>query len=403
MLIMANVYKAIDKPKGITSAQVVRDVQKAFAPTKLFAPWLAAEKASRDKLSLNQWKRRKNKTLNVKIGHGGTLDPLATGVLIIGVGKGTKQLQGFLECTKSYEAVLLFGAATDSYDVLGKVLSRAPFAHVTREAVEKALDGFKGRIMQRPPIFSARRIQGKRLYEYAREGKELPEEIKESEVNVESLEVVDWLDSGSHSYVWPKEEAEKEEKEAAHNLLKIDITNDRGASAVDSSTWREAAEASELKRKRNGETEEDDLVYDTQPISKQRKTEANPEALMSGGLQSPELNNVSLLPPSAEAIKIGMRDSRISSSNAHPPAVRLRMTVTSGFYVRSLCHDLAKSLGSLGIMAELVRTRQGAFELGTNTLAYDKLQGGEEVFGPEVEAFLDAWQKRFVEAGVEEA
>jgi len=67
------------------------------------------------------------------------LDPLATGVLITGVGKGTKQLQGFLNCTKSYEAVVLFGCATDSYDRLGKIVKRAPHAHITKDRVDEAL------------------------------------------------------------------------------------------------------------------------------------------------------------------------------------------------------------------------------------------------------------------------
>ncbi|MCJ1355952.1 MAG: hypothetical protein MMC33_005945 [Icmadophila ericetorum] len=379
---------AIDKPKGIGSAQVVRDLQKAFGPTKLFAPWLAAEKASRDRVNANQRKRRRDKSLNVKIGHGGTLDPLATGVLVIGVGKGTKQLQQFLACTKSYEAVLLFGVATDSYDVQGKVLSRAPFTHVTREGVEKALDGFRGQIMQRPPIFSARRIQGKRLYEYAREGMELPQEIRESEVNVESLEVVDWLEPGTHEYAWPKEEAEKEDKETAHSLLKIDITSDELAQTKDGSP------SVELKRKRNSEPEEEDLVHDAEPVSKQQKTKATSEALMSGGLQSSEIKEDPSAVSDADAAKHGQQNPISSTFSASPPAVRLRMTVTSGFYVRSLCHELGKALGSLGIMAELVRTRQGDFELRKNTLAYEVLEKGEEVFGPDVKAFLETWQKR---------
>ena len=70
------------------------------------------------------------------MGHGGTLDPMATGVLILGVGNGTKALGSFLECTKSYETVVLFGAATDSYDSEGKIVARAAYDHVTREAVE---------------------------------------------------------------------------------------------------------------------------------------------------------------------------------------------------------------------------------------------------------------------------
>lgn len=142
---------AINKPKSLTSAQVVRDLQRFFTTSKLFAPLLSLERAKRDEENIFQRKRRKDKRLQVKIGHGGTLDPLATGVLIIGVGKGTKQLQRFLECTKSYEATLLLGAATDTYDVIGRVLSKAPYSHVTKEDVETALKGFRGNIMQKPP------------------------------------------------------------------------------------------------------------------------------------------------------------------------------------------------------------------------------------------------------------
>ncbi|KAK3062176.1 pseudouridine synthase pus4, partial [Teratosphaeriaceae sp. CCFEE 6253] len=141
------------------------------------------------------------------MGHGGTLDPLATGVLILGVGAGTKALGSFLACTKSYEAVVLFGVGTDSYDTEGKVVARGAYAHVTREKVEGALGAFRGEIMQRPPIFSALRVQGKRLYEYAREGKEVPVEIQERPVTVGGVEVVEWMDGGGHGYKWPEREA----------------------------------------------------------------------------------------------------------------------------------------------------------------------------------------------------
>ena len=111
--------------------------------------------------------RKRQQEPKVKLGHGGTLDPLATGVLIVGVGSGTKALNQFLACTKTYETVVLFGAATDSYDVTGKVVAKAPFAHLTRTKVEEALAQFKGKIRQRPPIFSALKVKGKPLYEYA--------------------------------------------------------------------------------------------------------------------------------------------------------------------------------------------------------------------------------------------
>ena len=76
---------------------------------------------------------------------------------------------------------------------------------------------------------------------------------------------------------------------------------------------------------------------------------------------------------------------------ASPPAARLRMTVTSGFYVRSLCHDLGAALGALGVMASLVRTRQADFTLGRNVLEYDNLAEGEEGWGPRVRGMLEGW------------
>ncbi|RMY45644.1 hypothetical protein D0863_15997 [Hortaea werneckii] len=242
---------AINKPRGITSAQVIRDVQSHFNPSALFQPWLRAERARRDRESHNQkqkrrsWKQRQ--PIQVKIGHGGTLDPLATGVLILGIGAGTKRLNEFLECTKSYETVLLFGAATDSYDTEGKIVARKPYGHVTREVVEEKVKAFRGKIMQKPPIFSAKRIQGKRLYEYAREGKSLPEgyQIEECPVDVKELEVLEWLEGGKHGFAWPGTEAEGEEKRLVDEVLGLE---DQGNEATKQGSVMG-------KRKRDGEDE----------------------------------------------------------------------------------------------------------------------------------------------------
>ena len=107
---------AINKPQWSSSAGVLRDLQGHFSKSSLFSPWLESQKRAMI-LSSSQPKHINN--LKVKLGHGGTLDPMATGVLIVGVGKGTKCLQRFLECTKTYECVVLFGAARDSYDAVG--------------------------------------------------------------------------------------------------------------------------------------------------------------------------------------------------------------------------------------------------------------------------------------------
>ena len=303
---------------------------------------------------------------------------MATGVLIMGVGKGTKRLQGFLECTKTYEATILFGAATDTYDVLGKVLRRAEYGHVTREKVEKALGNFRGKIMQRPPIYSALRVQGKRLYEYAREGKDVPKEIEERPVEVKELEVVEWMERGSHKYNLPKEEAENEAKNLAEKVLHLGkaVATSENASEEQS---RSRIASTGTKRKR--------LLEDGDSVVPNRKSEVRhdeeSQCLMSGSLQSPGHS-----PREVDTIS----QQSVPSSVKGPPAVRLRMTVTSGFYVRSLSHDLGEVVGSLACMCELVRTRQGDFELGKNMLEYENLEKGEDVWGPKIEQLLAEWE-----------
>ena len=90
----------------------------------------------------------------MQMGHGGTLDPMATGVLIVGVGTGTKQLHGLLGGMKEYEATCVFGTVTDSYDAVGKILRRTPTEHITRQKVEEALSEFRGDILQQPPMYT---------------------------------------------------------------------------------------------------------------------------------------------------------------------------------------------------------------------------------------------------------
>ncbi|RAL59272.1 hypothetical protein DID88_006986 [Monilinia fructigena] len=218
--IMEGVF-AINKPTGISSAQVVRDLQTHFNPSELFAPWIESETKTRNKEWHNQrQKRRKQKKVQVKIGHGGTLDPLATGVLIAGIGKGTKELGNFLLCTKTYETVVLFGAATDTYDKDGKLLKRAPYEHITRDMVEKGLAKYRGKFMQLPPLFSALKMNGKPLYEYAREGKEIPKEIERREVNVSEMELLEWYEGDEHEWKAPTEEAGYAEVNVAAKLWK---------------------------------------------------------------------------------------------------------------------------------------------------------------------------------------
>ena len=111
------------------------------------------------------------KTLGIKkIGHSGTLDPMATGVLPVFVGRATRLIDLLPITDKRYRATVRFGLTTDTLDITGQVLSRTP-AKVTREQVEAALDAFRGEILQVPPMVSALKHHGRRLYDLAREGK----------------------------------------------------------------------------------------------------------------------------------------------------------------------------------------------------------------------------------------
>ena len=352
-------------------------MQHHFNPSKLFAPWISTEKSTRERENHNQRKRRREKQIQVKIGHGGTLDPLATGVLITGVGKGTKALQNFLLCTKTYEAVVLFGASTDSYDRVGKILKKAPYEHITREMVEEALKQYRGKFMQLPPLFSALKMNGKPLYEYAREGKERPKEIERRPVEVLELEMLEWMEGGTHNHKAPTDEAGHAEINVANKLWK----QESAMPANNKTEGEEALENFEIKKRKLSDAQ-DDLVFE-RPASKHRKSESSQDTTMSGGLPPP-LSGPTLVP-----------EATIEESSVNgPPAARLKMTVASGFYVRSLCHDLGAAVGSAALMAELERTRQAEFEVGKNVLEYEDLVKGEEVWGPKVEAMLDDWYEK---------
>jgi tRNA pseudouridine55 synthase len=148
----------VDKPQGPTSFDVVHKVRAALK-TK-------------------------------KVGHTGTLDPMATGVLPICLGDATRIAQFITEKDKDYEAQLRLGVTTDTLDAEGKVLLERPVPTITRELLEAALSKFRGTFLQTPPMYSAVKVGGKRLYELAREGKEVERAARE--VTVHALTLVDF-------------------------------------------------------------------------------------------------------------------------------------------------------------------------------------------------------------------
>lgn len=151
----------IDKPKDITSHDVVDRVRRVFAIRK--------------------------------VGHAGTLDPLATGVLVILVGEATKKSAGYTKKEKEYLIGVEFGKKTDTGDADGKVLFMLPpedrkLLLLTQARVEDALEGLRGKVKQRVPAFSAVKVGGKKLYEEARKGKKVERPVREVEVKKLELE-----------------------------------------------------------------------------------------------------------------------------------------------------------------------------------------------------------------------
>ena len=123
----------------------------------------------------------------VKIGHAGTLDPLATGVLILCTGKATKQIEQLQSHTKEYTATLQLGATTPSYDMEHEVDNTYPTQHITKELILQTLPQFVGDIMQVPPVFSACMVDGHRAYKMARKGQEV--ELAAKPVRIDELEL----------------------------------------------------------------------------------------------------------------------------------------------------------------------------------------------------------------------
>ncbi len=138
---MLNGILLIDKPRGVTSHDVVLHVRKLLHQKK--------------------------------IGHCGTLDPNATGLLILTLGKATRLSRFFIEAPKLYKGQLILGIETDTYDIEGKIISRSDVDRIEREDIIKAFAKFKGEYLQTPPPYSAKKFKGKRLYHLAREGKEI--------------------------------------------------------------------------------------------------------------------------------------------------------------------------------------------------------------------------------------
>ncbi|MFM8269603.1 MAG: tRNA pseudouridine(55) synthase TruB [Pseudomonadota bacterium] len=146
----------VDKPVGPTSFDIVRDLKRVFR--------------------------------GEKVGHAGSLDPFATGVLILLLGRATKFSNALMNSDKVYQATLKLGSETDSFDLTGKTVKTAPIPPLDRDQVINCLKSFEGEWLQLPPMFSAKKVQGVRLYELARKNVTIPRE--RTAVQLHRLELI---------------------------------------------------------------------------------------------------------------------------------------------------------------------------------------------------------------------
>ncbi len=150
--------------------------------------WTSFQLVNKVKYAILKHERLKK----LKVGHAGTLDPLATGVMIICTGKATKRIEEFQYQTKEYIATLELGATTPSFDLEHEVDNRYPTEHITTELVAETLPKFLGEIQQIPPVYSAVRVKGKRAYDYAREGEAEKLELAPKTLVIDEIEVLDF-------------------------------------------------------------------------------------------------------------------------------------------------------------------------------------------------------------------
>lgn len=145
---------AVFKPAGLTSAAVTNAIKRVLLPPS-------------QELSVSEYRAAWR---NLKVGHGGTLDKQAEGVLVIGIGEDCKRLRQFLLGDKCYECIGELGRSTDTYNTEGSITSEKPFTHIQIEDFENVLKTFQGDVMQIPPVYSAIKRGGKRLSDLARQG-----------------------------------------------------------------------------------------------------------------------------------------------------------------------------------------------------------------------------------------
>lgn len=340
---------AIEKPTGITSSQFLQKLQSTLSRSQVFSQAIQTATAQRAQEYEKQTgkkpsKRKLRKVMKIKMGHGGTLDPLASGVLVIGIGTGTKRLGGYLNgCIKEYESEALFGVGTTSGDVEGEILSQCSTKHLIFDELKNVESKFLGKLKQTPPIYAALKMNGKPLHEYAREGIPLPKKIEPRQVEIHELEI--FKDSLSKEHVYPILRPKDEENE--EDIKRLESMN-----------------ANLL---------EDKLFYSSEYCEK-------------NGLTSEEIEYKPIKITEEEKEEINKKGDEYRA-----PMLHLRAKVSSGTYIRSLISDIGRSQGSCAYMVKLIRTSQSEWDINKgNVFTMEEFsEKDESVWKPVLERILN--------------
>jgi tRNA pseudouridine55 synthase len=280
--------------------------------------------------------RKRNKPL-MKVGHGGTLDPLASGVLVLGIGKGTSQLQSYLEGDKQYTAMVELGYETTTLDAEGEIVKTMDWNHVQSiDSIRKVADAkFTGKIQQVPPLYSAIRVDGKRLYEIARNGDE--KESQEVEIPTRDVEVY---------------------KVEVENTLSESVIK---SGVVDGKRYREAVKEMEDAAAATAAAEE------AAASPQEDMRESNDEAIAGKNKKKRKRNynkrteKKSLFDEST--VPTVQCDPSTGTTSFELPLFTLNVSCGGGTYIRSLVRDIGYELDTVATMTGLVRTKQGPFLL----------------------------------------
>lgn len=329
----------VDKPKNIGSTQVVEKLKWTF-------------------IKAAGGKQKGGGRNPLKIGHGGALDPFATGVLAIGVGAGTKQLGDMTHSTdKEYIATVFMGHETTTCDREGHVVKSDDSSHITKEMIEGVLDKFRGDIKQFPPVYSSVSVDGVRLWDYARNGLKVPY-IPSRECHVSKLELISPVIS-KHTYS-PLGQANEEEITVAEGVAKIkkeggDMTREEYEKSKEGQPKVSKKQLKKNKKRKYDAEEVANVVRD--PVPDVKETQTHEKSLEEREKEySEKLNKEEL-----EIYKFAKEQAVEGEFKPKTPIFQIRAAVSSGTYIRQLANDICEELGVSGHLVELRRLTQGDF------------------------------------------